>query len=190
MLAAVGYLIKTLLSSRLERESDAFKAELKRSADVEIERLRSSLQMEALEHRVRFSKLHEQRVDVISRLSTEIEEVPAAVQIFVLNVKQPAALEVARDRTFELFRLSRLNRTILPASVCAMLEQYSRKLMHIVSFVSVYWTAVENPTPETVTKRNEIMLDAVSALEGDIPALKEKLIVEFRTLLAGENAKT
>ena len=80
LLGAVGYLIKTLVSSRLERETEAYKAELKRNSDIEIERLKSSLQMASVEHQIRFTKLHEQRVEILTRLSREIEEVPDAIQ--------------------------------------------------------------------------------------------------------------
>ncbi len=68
LLGIVGYLIKKLVSSRLEREADAFKTELKRNSDIEIERLKSSLQMSANEHQIRFSKLHEKRAQVLADL--------------------------------------------------------------------------------------------------------------------------
>src|SRR6266853_1698197 len=83
-LAAAAYLIKQLVSSRMERETEsfktklqsdatfqieAFKAKLQAEANIEIERLKSSLQIAVLEHQVRFSKLHEQRATLISQLS-------------------------------------------------------------------------------------------------------------------------
>jgi hypothetical protein len=50
LLAAVAYLIKTLVSSRLEKDAEAFKADLKRNSEIEIERLKNTLQMTAIEH--------------------------------------------------------------------------------------------------------------------------------------------
>ena len=95
LLAAVAYLIKTLVSSRLEKDAEAFKADLKRNSEIEIERLKNALQMTALEHQVRFSKLHEQRVEIIGKLSVLIQNVPILVQRLVrhpsdVNLSIPA----------------------------------------------------------------------------------------------------
>jgi hypothetical protein len=59
------------------KDAEAFKADLKRNSDMEIERLKSTLQMAAIEHQVRFSKLHEERVEIIGKLSRLIQDVPS-----------------------------------------------------------------------------------------------------------------
>ena len=74
LLGTAAYLIKTALAQRLLLDAEGFKAQLKTSADVEIERLKVSLQMSALEHQVRFSKLHEKRAEVIAELYRRLVE--------------------------------------------------------------------------------------------------------------------
>ena len=139
-LGAAAYLIKQLISSRLERDADAFKAKLQRDADIEIERLKNALQIAALEHQVRFTKLHEQRVEIISQLSREIVEVPAVVADYVINnVRDNESLGRAINRAAGLYSLIQNNRIVLPSSVCALLDEFSNKLTKIVTFVSVYW---------------------------------------------------
>jgi hypothetical protein len=48
-----------------------------KNPDAEIERLKTSLQMTALEHQVRFSKLHEKRAKVIADLYCQFAVAPA-----------------------------------------------------------------------------------------------------------------
>lgn len=74
LLGAGAYLIKTALTQRLLLDAEGFKSQLKASSDAEIERLKVSLQMSALEHEVRFSKLHEKRADVIAELHRQLVE--------------------------------------------------------------------------------------------------------------------
>jgi hypothetical protein len=70
LLAASAWLMKTVLTDKFAREAEAFKSRLKAEADIEIERLKSSLQMTAIEHQVRFSKLHERRAELIAELTS------------------------------------------------------------------------------------------------------------------------
>jgi len=68
LLGAAAWLIKTVLQDRLARDADVFKKQLRADADTEIERLKASLQMVAVEHQILFSKLHERRAEVIAEL--------------------------------------------------------------------------------------------------------------------------
>jgi hypothetical protein len=79
LLGAAAYVIKTALTQRLLLDAEGFKAQLKASADAEIERLKVSLQMSALEHEVRFSKLHEKRAEVIAELYGRLVEISTLV---------------------------------------------------------------------------------------------------------------
>jgi hypothetical protein len=60
MLAAVAWLIKTLVSNRLALDTEKFKIEMKASADTEIERLKAFL--------VRASRVHERQLDILGKL--------------------------------------------------------------------------------------------------------------------------
>src|SRR5215469_2732514 len=84
-LGAAAYLIKTALNQRLLLDSEGFKAQLKASADTEIERLKVSLQMSALEHEVRFSKLHEKRAEVIAELYGRLMEISRLVRQYAFE---------------------------------------------------------------------------------------------------------
>jgi hypothetical protein len=66
--AAAAWFAKPPVLNRFARDAEQFKPQLRTRADIEIERLKGALQMTALEHEVRFSKLYEQRAIVIDKL--------------------------------------------------------------------------------------------------------------------------
>jgi hypothetical protein len=57
----------------------------------------------------------------------------------------------------------------------------------MVTFIDVYWAHIDFPTPETRTKQDEILLQAASSLESEIPKIRNKLIEDLRKLLAGSS---
>ena len=137
-MAAVGWLIKTLVSQRLTKEADAFRAklqssadqfkiQLQSSADVEIERLKASLQQVATEHQIRFAKLHEKRALFIAELHNLLVEAPAhAGQFIFQNVRDQDEAEKATRKVLELYRFINIHRIYFPDSVCGLLDKSVR----------------------------------------------------------------
>jgi hypothetical protein len=66
-----AWLIKTVITQKLTTEAEAFKTRIQADANIEIERLKSSLQVVAMEQQVRFTKLHEKRAEIIADLYKE-----------------------------------------------------------------------------------------------------------------------
>jgi len=66
LLAIVAFLARSLMSSLMAKDLEAFKADLESKSNVAIERLRADLQLTAFEHQIRFSKLHERRAEVLA----------------------------------------------------------------------------------------------------------------------------
>lgn len=72
LLAAVAWLIKTLVSNRLLLDVEKFKIEVKASADLEIERMKAFL--------ARASHVHERQVDTLTRLYRHFFEAQGYLQ--------------------------------------------------------------------------------------------------------------
>jgi hypothetical protein len=66
LLGAAAWLIKTVVSERLARDTETFKIQLKASADLEIERTKAFL--------VRASRVHESQLDVLQHLYRYLDE--------------------------------------------------------------------------------------------------------------------
>src|SRR5271167_968432 len=84
-LTAAAWLIRQLVSNRFVRDAEKFRITIQSNADTEIERVKHSLQKEAVEHQVRFSKLHEKRVEVISMLYTRLMDVHEVAEDYVVG---------------------------------------------------------------------------------------------------------
>ena len=188
-LAVAAWLAKTVISHRLSKEADSFKAELKADAEMEVERLKNLLQLTAIEHQVRFSGLHAKRAEVITDLYRLLSEArTAAAQFIFINNRDPEEAKNARAKVFELYRFIDFNEIYLPPSVCQHLRAFEEKVRKSVVFVDVYWRVPEYAAnQQTVEQQNKVMLEACQALESEIPALRKQLVDDFRALLGVDN---
>src|ERR1043166_1529586 len=71
---ALALLVRKLISHNLDKDIELFRVQLKAGTDVEIERLRSSLEIASFEHQIRFTKLHEKQAQVIAELYAHLVE--------------------------------------------------------------------------------------------------------------------
>jgi hypothetical protein len=191
VLAAVAWLIKTLVDNRLALDAEKFKMEMKAKSDAEIERLRNALQMAALEHQVRFSKLHEKRAEVVAKLYALLVELQYAGQRYV----SVGAYEPKRDDEFsktaakvhEVFLFIEEHQIYLPDRVCTLLAEFVETVNKSVAGVQAY----EKYTDGSANFRREkiqVLKGAAEAFEKRIPAVREALKDEFRTIVGVDNS--
>lgn len=188
-LAAAAWLIKTLVSNRLAQEAEEFKIKLQAHANVEIERLKASLQLVATEHQIRFAKLHEKRAVIIAELYSYLGETRAIARLFILGDAQNLErAEHAKTKTLELYEFINSNRIYFPEDLCGLLDKFEARLRQQVYLVNSYWTKIRHPTPRTEEAREKVMLEACEALESELPALLKVLEQEFRRLLGEQSS--
>jgi len=194
-LVAAAWLIRRLVSHGMDRDLAKYKAELKAEADRDIEKLRNDLLLEAerlratlriseLEHRVRFSKLHETRAEVIAKIYAMMVQTDWTAQGYVYgDTRDREKAVVALDKIMELRIMFEQNRLYLPESVCQVVDKFIRKVFSLVNALKIYFADVEFPNARMRQEQNEKMLEVVKALETDLPGMKMLLEVEFRKLL-------
>ena len=186
-----AWLLKAGLTAWIEKDTEAFKAKLKANADTEIERLKSSLQMAATEHQVRFSKMHERRADVIEDLYKRLVNVYFSGERFVLTSENNATpyqeneYSKMRTRLSNLYAFIELNRIWLPARVSALLDQHFEQINRTIHTAGIFGR-IEYPNEHTVEQSNEAFTKAYKAFETDIPAARGMLEAEFRGMLGVE----
>src|ERR1700723_281609 len=184
IIAAVSWLAKKLVSEAMARDTEKFRIELKAAADSQIERQKNELRMLALEHQVRFSKLHEKRAEVIAQIYKLMNQTTWAAQGFVYgDASDRKKAEFARSTAIELREFFELHKLYLPNSVCIVLDQFIKKLSFLISLIKAFWIDVEFPNERMMLERNEKMLEAVKALETDLPRMQDLLEAKFRQLL-------
>ena len=81
--------LQQAIKSEYEQKLETHKAQLKAQSDVELEKLRSRLSISAIEHEVRFSRLHEKRAEVIAQTYTLLKNLYLRLANYV-KVFEPA----------------------------------------------------------------------------------------------------
>jgi len=186
-LAAAAWLIKSLVTNRLARDAEQFKITLQSKADVELEKLRNSLQLAATEHQIRFANLHEKRALVIADLYSRLVQTRGDVARFILiDPRDPKIADETHQKTLDLLNFITLNRIYLPERVCELIDEFELTLRKSAINVNVFWTRLSEHTrlsPENQLMQNKVMNEAVTFIESKSPEMLKELVREFRVLL-------
>lgn len=191
VVGAAAWLAKAIVSDRLARQAEEFKTQLKADADAANEQLKHALQLTALEHQVRFAKLHEKRALVIEEVYQRLIDAEKGYGrfIFVDAYKEPEAQQKARLETQTMMYDTSLfiekHRIYLPKKTCDSLKEFLDIMWTNAIGVGVY-SSIENPTQKTLVEREDVFRKAYEALEKGVPAARTILEEEFRGLLGGE----
>ena len=144
MLAALAYLAKSLIEHKLSRDVSKVQSELKAASDAAIERLKSDLQLHAIEHQVRFSRLHEKRATVIAELNSLLAEARWEAGSFLSVMEfsgEPSKREKHNTAMAKLVELSRYfdkHRIYLPSELAVPLEALVQRVRMLVIRFGVY----------------------------------------------------
>jgi hypothetical protein len=179
VVGAVAWVIKTAVSHRLSRQAEEFK---------------NSLQMMALEHQVRFSKLHEKRAEVIAGVYERLVDVEKEGGRFVLvegfdngTERQQEAWDKIRAAMLDVSLFIEKHRIYLPERICALLKTFLDIMSKNLTGVGVY-SSIKSPIAKTQADKQEVLAKAYEAFQSDIPAAKRALEDEFRKMLGVEDS--
>jgi hypothetical protein len=182
--SAVAWMLKTVVTAALVRDTKRFETRLKADADVEIERLKNSLRILAVEHQVRYSKLHEKRAEVIADTYRRMVEASWACERYILQMsieEAPAHFVATDDKVLDFWRFVEINRIYLPHCVCTLLDNYSNSLRQPT--IKVFVHGKVDRDPQTVKERKAAIGAVYKAFERDIPVARQALEEEFRSML-------
>lgn len=105
LVAAITWLAKTIISHLLSKDIDNHKANLDKETKLyeqqlkaqfdskieQIEQLKSELQIRVKENEIRFTKLHEKRVEIISDFYRKLEEILSKTLLLTLKLERDSA---------------------------------------------------------------------------------------------------
>jgi len=188
LIGTVAWLLRSLLTHNLQKEIKQFETELKAKADTAIEQLRSALQIAAVEHQVRFSKLHEKRAEVIAELYKKLVQACWAGQSFVSWLQMEGGLTQEEKYVAAMNDLRTLwvffegHKIYLAEALCTSLGTFindvRRPLIEFGTFVQI-----KNPTPETAQQHMDTWIRVGEIFDSKIPKAREALEREFRGIL-------
>ena len=184
--------LKTAIKHEYDEKLETHKFQLKAESDVEIERLRSQLSMATMEHQVKYSKLHEQRAEVIATLYQLLVQAYWDGSSFVSLTEwngEPNKEEkyrLAMNSFAELYRFFDKNRIYLPAQLCDGLDEFVREMRKIVIGFGVYVDKAEERLPDhMLEKKHQVWTSSWEYFEKQVPVARETLESELRQLLGG-----
>jgi hypothetical protein len=190
-LGAAAWLVKTALTSKLTQETEAFKARLKADGDVEIEKLRHSLEKLAVEHQVRFASLHADRAKVIADLYARLVDAEREGDRFVKvevwdDQRRREAYEATELKLVDLFFFVEKNRIYLPEPVCDLLTSFILAIRSNAISMNVYVRIEPTTINQTlIEERAKVLKQVFESFQDKIPAARKALEAEFRTILGG-----
>lgn len=190
LLLVLGWLARSLGSQFLAKDLEKFKSELAAASSATTEHLKHELQRAALEHQVRFSKLHERRAEVIAQLYGLLVEAHWASQSFISPAEfsgEPSKQEKyaeAMNKAAEFYRFFDKNRIWLPEGLCKQLEQFLRNMRSKVIEFGVHVTHDTGHGPPHFTKEKmDVWIKAHEYFEKEVPGARAALEAELRGIL-------
>jgi hypothetical protein len=177
LLLALGFLARSLVSSALEKDVEKFKA---------------TLQLAAVEHQVRFSRLHDKRAKVLAELYRLLVAAYWSASEFTsplqwADADRRAQYAAALNATAAYFRFFDQHRIWLPRELCQPLERFAKELRTPTLRLGAY-LQFERLNERTAQEQLEAWDKCWQAVSDEIPKLREAIEDEFRNLLGATSA--
>lgn len=179
-ICAVAWLAKSIITHWLSKDVDLQKAKLKSVADMELERLR-----------VRFSHLHEKRLDAIATLHVQLVDLFDSVESNVTPHQGPGFHErrVERVKIFEILtadflRNFKKQRLYLSKTLCDRLFGFVTELNRFNQTFQTEMNLASSPIPrERHGNEQDVWIKSWTSFNEKFPPVLDALETEFRRLL-------
>ena len=138
--------------------------------------------------KIRFSKLHEKRAEVLAELYKLLVAAVWATDSFATPLElagepdKKVKFQEAMKAITEYFRFFDQHRIYLPAALCASLEDFAKKLRVPTINMGVF-LRIDYPSDRTSNEKAEAWIAAWNSVQQDVPKLRAALEAEFRDLL-------
>ena len=148
--------------------------------------------MAAVEHQVRFSKLHERRAEILARLYELLVEATWETSTFTSPMQWEGDPDkkdqyvAAMNAITKYFRFFDQNRIWLPSDICEPLEEFANALRKPTIELGIY-LSIENPTDRTLEERMNVWTKAWDSVQSDIPKLRQDIEEQFRSILGASD---
>jgi len=188
LLLVLGFLGRSLIQQFLAKDIEGFRSRLQADSNIAIEKLRADLRQAAVEHEVRFSRLHEKRAEVLATLYGLLVEAVWEAESFANPAEFPGEPDkkqkyvTAMNAVAAYFRFFDKHRIFLPAALCDSLEAFAKALRTPMIKFSVY-LKIEHPIPKTTDEMMNAWDAAWNSVKNDVPLLRAALENEMRKLL-------
>jgi hypothetical protein len=183
-LAAVSWLIRSLITNRLSKDVEDFKSSLRHQSQLELQEAGHLLRISSLEHEHRVAALHEKRAVVIAKLYELLVEFIGAAESYANPAEfsgEPNKDEKAKilgEKASEFRRYFVTNRIYFPKQICNAIDNLWSEAISPVSKFS-FWRKQEGAARNV----SEAWFEAWDVMSKKVPPLLESIEDEFRSLI-------
>lgn len=183
---AAAWLAKKFVDTRLNKELEQYKSELKKESDLELEHLKSKLQFAIKEREITVTWLHQKRANAIEGLYSSLVELHDSVRV-VLDVLSPRAPSDIRKYTQEAYeKIQSTYSTYLKTRIFLNHETCEKVEDVLNAFqdpLTTYYSFLGNYDDHELHTLADVKNHSWKELRSKVfPAMKE-LESEFRTVL-------
>jgi hypothetical protein len=181
----LAWFVKRLASHFLTKDVEKFKNDLKFQADIAAEQLKAQLRMVAHEHEVKFSRLHEERAEVIKKMYSLLVELITKAEIFLLpgSVENRALEQETGECINNLSACFKQSRIYLDIELCKQIEC----LLVAIRDAFAKRTILAEWRPQSKEEEQEwrrILLETYNVIIKEVPPIQLRLEEEFRRILS------
>ena len=191
LVAALTWLIKTVITHFLSKDIDIYKEKLKAESAKEIEKLKVSLQITANEHAVRFSSLYTKRALVISKIYFLLVEIRNAVDNLLTIPRFGESVDIdkrneclaAEEKLHTFEKFFKKNSIYLEEYLCNQIQKIINEIQEPIRGFAYF---IRNPQQD-VTKypkeKSEFLKSAIKSFSDNVPEIMKHLENDFRKIL-------
>jgi len=184
--SVVVFLSKSVLKLWLDKDLETHRANLARQSAGEVEKLRAQLPQVALEHEVRFTRLHERRAVILTHIYARLDVLHDAFRLWTSRFRRagtPSQPELWKKAT-EAYNA--MTSYYFPRAI--WLDRETCDLLNAVvdKFRAVYEEFTLMPSSEGFPQNVEAWDNAAKAVLQEIPAARHQLERRFRAMLGVE----
>ena len=189
IIGAAGFFATKLIENRLNRDIETFKMRIKAESDLEIESLKSRLQVAAKEREITVTWLHEKRATSVEALYTALLDLQNSVQI-VLGIFSPRNPTDIRKYTSEAYKKAHevydnywKAKIFLAPLTC---EKIEKVLDGIQDPLVTYYGFLGNYDDHELNTLSGVKEQAWQKIRDSVPSALIELEAEFRQILGVE----
>jgi hypothetical protein len=179
--------LKNAIKSEYDQKLETHKAQLKSQTDTEIEKLKSNLSIAAAERQIKFSKLHEERANVVAETYARLKDVYTALADYV-KIFEPAGDKPREERRKIAFDAHVSLREYYPKKIIYLPKTTAEKLENIDSeLVRVFNEFAITVDPMKEPGYADKWMKIFDRMKGEMREALGSLENEFRELLGEES---
>lgn len=180
--AVVVLLGRTVIQRWYSRDLERYRIELQTEASLQLERLRATIERAAVEHQVRFSRVHERQAEVISEVFANLERAHMAFRrlaspIQGSDVDMAVLTESAWEKHHDFAEHFYAHGIWLDEDTCTLVHSIVGGLQ------AAYYTFVEDVDDRGVPRDSGAWLKSWKKVSDEIPKARRRLDQRFRQIL-------